>query len=314
MAFSYAVDVSNNQATHQPWATFGVHMGIAKASEGQHSHDAWFARHIADIKGAGLIPAGYHFAWPNQSAGAEAANYISAVRSAATGSLFVHILDLEAYPNGAKNYVGVNAAEIRAYAAAWVAAVRKAFPGQRIGIYTSGTDIAAGHLPGTEDFLWYPAYPVQGRSFAQAAAALRPAPSGRTVWGWQFTSVPRDQTVIYLSPAALRAWAAGTAETVQEEDVELTDAQIDKIATAVRNKIMNEATDDPSIADDKAKPTADDKAFKAIVWGIGRDAAHADAKADTILTALAKLAGALGADPAAFSAAVADDLAKRLQS
>lgn len=227
--FSFAVDVSNNQAAHQPWQTFGAHLGFAKASEGQHGRDAWFDRHITDIKADGLVPGGYHFAWPNQSAAAEAANYIGAVRDH-TVPLFVHALDLERYPNGARNYVGATSAQIRQYAHDWIDAVKKAFPGQKVGIYTSGDDILDGHLPGNQDFLWYPAYPVQGRTFAQAAAAARPAPSGHTVWGWQFTSVPRDQSVIYMSPAQLRTWAAGTkTPTVQEDDVDLTAAQITAI-------------------------------------------------------------------------------------
>jgi GH25 family lysozyme M1 (1,4-beta-N-acetylmuramidase) len=284
---SFAVDVSNNQPSHQPWKSFGVHMGIAKASEGQHSHDAWFARHIADIKAAGLVPAGYHFAWPNQAAAAEAANYIAAVRPVA-GPGFVHILDLEAYPNGAKNYAGATSTGIRAYAAAWVAAVRKAFPNQRVGIYTSGSDIAAGHLPGTQDFLWYPAYPVQGRSFAQAAAALRPAPSGHTVWGWQFTSSPRDQTVIYLSPAALRAWAGGTAPNAQEDDMPTAD----EIAEAVYQRFTKAGAvfgpiDNPTTTDDKTVGP------RALSWETGKDAFQANNASQKAVALLGSLSAVL---------------------
>lgn len=208
---SFAVDVSNNQASHQPWKSFGVHMGIAKASEGQHSRDAWFARHLADITAAGLVRGAYHFAWPNQSETVEAANYIEAVRAAATARPMVHILDLEPYPNGAKNYTGATDAEIRAYATAWVAAVKRAFPGQRVLCYTP-RDAVARHFPVGADGYWYPAYPVQGRPFAAAATLARPSVGGSPVWGWQFASVPRDQTVIYMSPAALAAWAGGTPE------------------------------------------------------------------------------------------------------
>jgi len=205
MAYSYAVDVSGNQPSHQSWKSFGVHMGIAKASEGQHTHDAWFVRHMADIAAAGLVRGAYHFAWPNQNVALEAANYVAAVRSAAVRPT-VHVLDLEPYPDGAKNYVGRTDAQIRAYATAWVAAVKHAFPGQHVLCYTPGSNVGR-HYPSNADGYWYPAYPVQGRSFAAAAEITRPKTGYGPVWGWQFTSVPRDQTVIYMSPDALRSWA-----------------------------------------------------------------------------------------------------------
>jgi len=206
MTYSYAVDVSGNQPAHQDWKAFGVHMGIAKASEGQRTRDPWFVRHIADIKAAGLVRGGYHFAWPNQGAGTEADNYIAAVKPYA-GAGFVHILDLEPYPDS-RNYVGRTDAQIRAYATAWVSYVKTAFPGQRVLCYTPGGNYSR-HFPAGSDGYWYPAYPVQGRSFAGAAALPRPAgvAGGAGVWGWQFTSVPRDQTVIYMDPAALRSWS-----------------------------------------------------------------------------------------------------------
>lgn len=205
MVYSYAVDVSGNQPSHQPWTDFGVHMGIAKATEGQHTRDAWFTRHIVDIKTAGLVRGAYHFAWPNQAVGAEADNYIAAVKPFA-GPGFVHILDLEPYPNGAKNYVGRTNAQIRAYAVAWVTYVKAAFRGQRVLCYTPGSSVPL-HYPFNADGYWYPAYPVQGRSFAAAAEITRPKTGYGPVWGWQFTSVPRDQTVIYMSPDALRTWS-----------------------------------------------------------------------------------------------------------
>jgi len=277
---SYAVDVSGNQDAHQPWASFGVHLGFAKASEGEHTHDPWFVRHITDIKAAGLIPGAYHFAWPNQSAATEAANYISAVQLAA-GHGFVHALDLERYPNGARNYAGLDDAQVRKYAHDWIAAVKAAFPGQKVGIYTSGDDILDGHLPGNEDFLWYPAYPVQGRTFAQAAAATRPAPSGKTVWGWQFASVPRDQTVIYTSPAVLRTWAAGTPQ----EDPMPTADEIAKAVwtyplaspTAAEGTNPNRSAgtflryDDARHADVVKRLAAQDAAITTLVAHLGQD-------------------------------------------
>ncbi|MFM9613923.1 GH25 family lysozyme [Streptomyces niveiscabiei] len=208
---SRGLDVSAYQGT-QDWAKLksdGLTFAFAKASEGEKSRDARFAIHIKGIKGAGLVAGAYHFAWPNQSAAKEAANYIAAVKPYASAG-FLHWLDLEAYHDG-RNYKGRTAAQIKAYASAWIAAVQKAFPGQVVGIYTSASDIAAGHVP-SDVPLWYPAYPWGAATYARAEAAARPKPSGRTVTFWQFTSTPVDRNIAYLSPSALRAWAQGDAD------------------------------------------------------------------------------------------------------
>ncbi|WNI16606.1 GH25 family lysozyme [Actinacidiphila sp. ITFR-21] len=298
MAVSYAVDVSGNQPAHQNWAGFGVHMGIAKASEGQRTKDAWFARHIADIKAAGLVPGAYHFAWPNQSETVEAANYIETVRPFATAGRFVHALDLEPYPNGAKNYTGATDAEIHAYATAWVAAVKRAFPGQRVLCYTPRAT-AARHYPANADGYWYPAYPVQGRTFAQAAALPKPMIDA-PLWGWQFTSVPRDQTVIYMSPADLRTWAAGTIPTIQEDTVTFSQADA--------KTLLDTRIDDPT------KPGADTVTVRGALWAGYGQAAKAAANTQSLLTQVSALtatvetlAGRLigsGVDTAAVVAAV----------
>lgn len=211
-SFSRGIDVSAYQGS-QDWAALkksGLTFAFAKASEGQKTRDSAFATHIKGIKAAGLIPGAYHFAWPNQDAAAEAANYIAAVKSYA-GTGFLHWLDLEEYSDG-RNYKGKSAAQIKAYATAWIKAVEKAFPGQRVGIYTSGSDIAAGHVPSGVT-LWYPAYPGSScDTYAEAEAHSRPSPSGRTVTFWQFTSTPLDRNIAYKSPSALKTWAKGSAE------------------------------------------------------------------------------------------------------
>jgi GH25 family lysozyme M1 (1,4-beta-N-acetylmuramidase) len=207
---SRGLDVSAYQSA-QNWTALkadGLTFAFAKASEGEKSRDARFATHIKGIKGAGLVAGAYHFAWPNQSAVKEAANYISAVKAYA-GAGFLHWLDLERYSDG-RNYKGRSAAQIKAYASAWIAAVKKAFPGQVVGIYTSASDIAAGHVPSGVP-LWYPAYPWGAATYARAEAAARPKPSNRTVTIWQFTSTPLDRNIAYMTPSALREWAKGDA-------------------------------------------------------------------------------------------------------
>lgn len=232
------IDVSAYQGT-QDWASWknqGVVFAFAKASEGQHTHDPKFATHIGGIKAAGLVPGGYHFAWPNQNVITEADNYISAVKAHA-GKGFTHWLDLERY-SGGRNYAGTSAAQILAWVKAWIGAVEKAFPGQRVGVYTSASDIAAGHVPDGVT-LWYPAYPgTRVDTYAEAEAAARPKPSGRIPLIWQFTSDPAgpphiDESIAYLSAADFRAWAGGAT---QEDNV--TQDDIDKVAAAVVAKLL----------------------------------------------------------------------------
>ncbi|MER5912307.1 glycoside hydrolase family 25 protein [Streptomyces sp. NPDC001982] len=239
MATCRGVDVSAYQPV-QDWASHrraGVVFAWAKASEGQHSRDPRFATHISGIIAGGLIPGSYHFAWPNQDVGAEAANYVGSVRQYAHAHDYVHWLDLERYSDG-RNYAGRTAAQIKAWVNDWIALVEDAFPGQRVGVYTSGDDIAKGHVPAGVP-LWYPAYPgSRVDTYAEAETAAQPRPSGRQPLIWQFTSTPAsgprmDLNICYLSAAGLRAWAAGDEET----DMPLTADDINKVADAVVKKL-----------------------------------------------------------------------------
>ncbi|MFE4715906.1 GH25 family lysozyme [Streptomyces sp. NPDC056728] len=209
MTTSRGIDVSAHQGA-QHWAKHkadGIAFAFAKASEGQHSRDPRFATHITGIQSAELIAGAYHFAWPNQSAAAEAANYIGAVKEHA-GPGFLHWLDLERYSDG-RNYKGRSPSQIKAYAVAWIKAVEAAFPGQRVGIYTSADDLAHGHVPAGVP-LWYPAYPgASVDSYAEAEKRARPKPSGKSPEFWQFVGSPLDRSICYMSAADLRAWAGG---------------------------------------------------------------------------------------------------------
>jgi len=219
------IDVSAYQDA-QDWRarkTEGVVFAFAKASEGQTSRDSRFGTHIKGIKAAELIPGAYHFAWPNQDPEREAANYIAAVKLYA-GKGFVHWLDLERYSDG-RNYKGRTDAQIHEWVTTWLAAVRTAFPGQRVGVYTSADDVAKGHVPADVP-LWYPAYPWGPAAYSRAEAAAQPKVSGRSPLIWQFTSQPIDRSIAYMSEAAFRAWAAGTD---QEDDMPTAN----EIATAV---------------------------------------------------------------------------------
>jgi hypothetical protein len=69
-------------------------------------------------------------------------------------------------------------------------------------------------------------------SYTQAEQRARPAPSGVRALFWQFTSTPLDRSICYMTPAALRAWA-GVPQTVQEDDMPLTDDDVRRIARQV---------------------------------------------------------------------------------
>jgi lysozyme len=282
MTTSRGLDVSAYQGI-QDWAGLahsGLTFAFAKASEGQHSRDQRFDTHIAGIIKAGLIPGAYHYGWPTQSPAAESANYIAAVRPYARRG-FIHVLDLERRTDGA-NYAGRSHAQIRAWAVAWITAVAAAFPGQRVGIYTSGDDIASGHLPGNEDFLWYPAYPSGAMSHEQAEQRPQPAPSGKHPLFWQFTSTPVDRSLAYLSPAALRAWANGdTAQPHPEDTMALTDADVEKI--------LSTRMDDPT------KPGTGTVTVRGALWAAYGQANRAAALAATAQAQVGALAAAVAA-------------------
>lgn len=202
MQTSRGLDVSGNQST-QNWAAHkqdGVTFAFAKASEGSHTRDKMFDRHMAGIIKEGILPGAYHFAWPNQKVADEAENYIGAVKTYAETRGFMHWLDLEAYPDR-RNYTGRTDHEIQAWAAAWLTLVQSAFPHNFVGIYTSGSDLAAHHYP-TGWNLWYPWYPVQGSSYERAEKAGQPKTHPAPLV-WQFTSKPLDRSIAFASPADL---------------------------------------------------------------------------------------------------------------
>lgn len=303
MATCRGIDVSAYQGT-QDWASRkaeGVVFAFAKASEGQTSRDGRFGTHIRGILAAGLVPGAYHFAWPNQNVAAEAANYIAAVKPYA-GAGFVHWLDLERYTDG-RNYTGRTAAQIREWVTSWLAAVRTAFPGQRVGVYTSADDVANGHVPADVP-LWYPAYPWGPAAYSRAEAAAQPKVSGRTPLLWQFTSQPIDRNICYLSAADLRAWAAGT----EENTVTATDDYV----KALRDNLL--VIESLAEKDAKGQPAKHGAGYFLAHIQAQLAAVQATEAAQTAaITALAKLVGTevdTAAVVAAVQKAIADAVVK----
>lgn len=303
---SRGIDVSAYQGV-QDWeglARGGLSFAFAKASEGQHSRDARFGTHISGIIKAGLIPGAYHYGWPSQSPATEAANYVAAVRPYARRG-FIHILDLERRTDGA-NYAGRSHAQIRAWADTWITAVTAAFPGQRVGIYTSGDDITSGHLPGNAGFLWYPAYPSGAMTYAEAEAHARPAPSGLHPLFWQFTSTPVDRSIAYLSPAALRAWALGDTTSLEAPVSTLDADDLTKVREIVRTELQGllHVRLESLIAPDRTRYLQDHLRGVDVLAQIRGLAAQVGAQSGliTALTAAVKAGGGLTAEQATAAA------------
>ncbi|WP_432589928.1 glycoside hydrolase family 25 protein [Streptomyces sp. HD1123-B1] len=295
MATSRGIDVSAYQGA-QDWAAHkrgGVAFAFAKASEGQRSRDTRFAMHIKGIIDAGLVPGAYHFAWPNQDARAEAGNYIDAVRPFA-GRGFTHWLDLERYADG-RNYRGRTAAQIRAWVTTWMDTVGRAFPTQRVGVYTSSSDLAVGHVPPGVP-LWYPAYPWGAAPYGRAEEASRPSPSGRSPLIWQFTSQPLDRSICYLSAAELRAWAAGTTP---EEDDPMAGMTKQDIADAVLN---TDGVFDIPASWRTANPSNAQWKLSAVIVHIGERIRGLQAQLDAQTVTIDRLVTALTAGPADLEA------------
>ncbi|MGW3144826.1 glycoside hydrolase family 25 protein [Streptomyces sp. NPDC001177] len=303
MATCRGIDVSAYQGT-QDWAARkaeGVVFAFAKASEGQTSRDPKFASHIRGIISAGLVPGAYHFAWPVQDPVREADNYIAAVKAYAKPG-FVHWLDLERYSDG-RNYAGKSSAQIAVWVTTWLARVRTAFPGQRVGVYTSADDIAKGHVPlGVP--LWYPAYPWGPAAYSRAEAAAQPKPSGRAPLMWQFTSQPVDRNIAYMSAADLRAWAQGT--DIEEDPMALTADDLEKIRKAVWES--DKAAAPADAPDVKTNPTWQYQSYLKDTNARVRAIQGAEAAQTAAITALAKLVGS-NVDTAAVVAAVQQAIA-----
>jgi GH25 family lysozyme M1 (1,4-beta-N-acetylmuramidase) len=287
-ATSRGIDVSGYQGA-QDWAALvrgGLTYAAAKASEGEHTHDPHYRLHMDGMRGAAVLPQAYHYAWPNQDAHAEADNYLSAVHADASEVAgFVHFLDLERRTDGA-NYAGVSASQIRAYAEAWIDRVKAACPRQRVGCYTSASDIAAGHYPRNADFLFYPAYPAGPLNWTQAEQRSRPNP-GVTPLFWQFASSPTDRSICYMTPAAYKTWAGH-----QEDDMP-TAAEFAEAVYARFTKpgALFADIDNPTTTDDKTVTP------RVLSWETGKDAFQANNGVRQVLGLL----GALSAGVAALA-------------
>ena len=207
----YGQDWSSYQADAPP--TAGLAFAFVKATEGLGYVSPKAAGQIAHARAAGLTVGWYHYPHIANSASAEA-DYFLTHAAVQPGDLIA--LDWEWY--GQK----VTADQARAYKAAWLARVRLRMVGHRVGLYvdrsnwtTVDTDSDCG------DFLWIADITTEGHP--------------RVEHPWTFHQYSSDggidhDVANFASAAALRAWAAGTTPT-PEDDVSLTAADAKTVLT-----------------------------------------------------------------------------------
>jgi lysozyme len=180
------IDVSAYQGAvdwHAAHAS-GVVFAFAKASEGTTFTDSRFARNIAKMRTAGVVPGGYHFLTSTSSVAAQADHFCSLV-----DGHMIHALDVE----GA-----------HLDAAGWVARYRHHFPKKTLLIYT-GRDLwtRAGGGDGAHlGPLWAAGYVpnayLKGASLQAIASRLGSHRGGVPFSGWtsaQFVQFTDDAHV-----------------------------------------------------------------------------------------------------------------------
>jgi LysM repeat protein/GH25 family lysozyme M1 (1,4-beta-N-acetylmuramidase) len=210
------IDVSGNNS-RQDWKTqvkAGVRFAFVKASEGNHTRDPLFSVHVSDVKAAKIpVLGGYHFAWLNEPATMNAANFIAAVRPHVRPG-FVLVLDLEPYWDD-RNWKGTTAVSRKAWVLDWLTAVHRAYRSAALLVYAGGDydDLVPAGLRVDGRTVpvarWYPRYPWADPTWAKAESAGRPSRDGRAVAFWQFCGADLDRSLWYGTLAQLEAWAAG---------------------------------------------------------------------------------------------------------
>lgn len=182
------IDVSSHQGNVN-WASqwsAGKRFAYVKATEGNYYSNPYFAQQYNGSYGVGMIRGAYHFATPNDSSGANQANYFVDRGGAWSrdGRTLPGALDIEYNPYGATCY-GLSQASmtnwIRDFSNTYKARWNK-YP----AIYTSTSwwNQCVGSSFGATNPLWVARY----------ASAPGTLPIGWSVYTvWQYSSSPIDQ-------------------------------------------------------------------------------------------------------------------------
>ncbi|WBP89546.1 GH25 family lysozyme [Kitasatospora cathayae] len=187
MANARGYDVSDYQSSIPDDAEFV----IVKASEGARTEQTGYAAKVAEARRRTIIVGHYHFIHCENDVQGEIDHFCRVVGPVPAGELLV--LDFEPY--------GQPVSDSSATAAknAWLTAVKRRYPNNRVGLYTSvdwwhRTDDNAG------DFLWIADYVPAGSPRIQAAWKFH-----------QWTDSPLDSDVYNGTIDDLRAWAGSAA-------------------------------------------------------------------------------------------------------
>jgi hypothetical protein len=127
---------------------------------------------------------------------------------------FVHVLDLERRSDGKPTTPGGRPRDPR-LRRGMDRRREKAFPGQRVGVYTSADDIAAKHVPANCRVPVVPGVPVRRDVVRPGRGPPAPLPSGMHPLFWQFTSTPLDREP-RLSQPRLTARMGGRRHRARE--------------------------------------------------------------------------------------------------
>jgi hypothetical protein len=191
MANAKGYDVSDFQSGIPDDAQFV----FIKATEGAHTEQSGYAVKLAGARRRGLVVGHYHFLHAENPVQREIEHFCRVVGHVPAGELLA--LDFEPYQQNVRD------AHATVVKNQWLTEVKKCYPDNRVGLYTSRdywlrTDDNAG------DFLWIADY-------VRACA-----PRIRAPWRFhQYTDCPLDTNVYHGSLDELRAWAGHKRSPVQ---------------------------------------------------------------------------------------------------
>lgn len=133
----HGVDVSNNNGLHV-WGSEAF--GFAKATEGTFFKDPLFAGNWSGMASKSILRGAYHFGHPGNSADAQAAFFVAAVRAHGLDANDVLVLDLEVTD-------GQPPAKVAAWAVEFCEAVERS-TGKNVWVYTDHAFISDGCCTG----------------------------------------------------------------------------------------------------------------------------------------------------------------------
>jgi GH25 family lysozyme M1 (1,4-beta-N-acetylmuramidase) len=202
----YGIDVASHQGEvdWQGWWDEGMRFAYVKATEGNYYENEYFAQQYNGSYDIGMIRGAYHFATPNDSSGAEQAQYFveNGGGWSADGRTLPGVLDIEYNPYGDTCY-DMSSDELVAWIHDFVDTYKE-LTGRDPVIYTA-YNWWVPCVGDSADFaetnpLWVAEYDVDAPTLF----------GGWSVYTfWQYTDSPLDQNVFNGDTSRLEALATG---------------------------------------------------------------------------------------------------------